>query len=100
MKQKTEICDSAARPGLLQILVTGADGEPLPGVQIVITSKEGQDTFYTGLYPEISPGYADFAMTAGETYTLKVGEVSEIEQGIAIPSCGGGWQMEFEEGKQ
>lgn len=99
MKQKTEICGSDAVPGLLQVLVTGSDGEPLPGVQIVITAQDGQDIFYTGLYPEINLGYADFVMAAGETYALKVGEVSDIEQGIAIPACGGGWRIEFEEGK-
>jgi hypothetical protein len=99
LKQKRELCDKSATPGLLQIFVTGSDGKPLPGVQIVITANDRQDTFFTGLYPEISPGYADFSMTAGEIYSLKVGDVSEIEEGIAIPSCGGGLQMEFEEGK-
>ncbi len=84
---------------LLQILVTGSDGEPLSGVQIVVITKNGEDIFYTGLYPEISPGYADFLMTAGETYSLKVAEVSETVQEITIPACGGGWQFEFEEGK-
>lgn len=99
LKQKAEICDEAVQPGLLQILVAGSDGEPLPGVQIVVITQNGEDTFYTGLYPEISPGYADFLMTAGATYSLRVGEVSETVQGISIPACGGGWQYEFEEGK-
>jgi hypothetical protein len=100
LKQKREVCDKSISPGLLQIQVMGSDGKPLSGVQIVILTKNGQDTFYTGLYPEIGPGYADFVMTAGEVYSLKVGDVSEIAEGIAIPACGGGLLMEFEEGKK
>jgi hypothetical protein len=99
LKKKQEVCGAGAAPGLLQIFVTGSDGEPLPGVQILITARETQDTFSTGLYPEISPGYADFGMAAGEVYSLKIGDVSEVEVGITIPFCGGGLQMEFEEGK-
>jgi hypothetical protein len=100
LKQKREICDKSVTPGLLQIQVIGADGKPLPGVMIVITTKDGQDTFYTGLYPEIGAGYADFAMTAGEVYSLKIGDVSEVEEGIAIPACGGGLLLQFVEGKK
>jgi hypothetical protein len=100
LKQQREICDKTISPGLLEIQVTASDGNPLSNVQIIIITKDGQDTFYTGLYPEIGPGYADFVMTAGETYSLKVGEVSEIKEGIAIPTCGGGLLLEFEEGKK
>lgn len=100
LKQKQEVCGAEATPGLLQIFVTGSGGEPLPGVQINLTAADRQETFFTGLYPEIDPGYADFNMTAGEVYSLKVGDVSEVEDGIAIPSCGGGWRLEFEEGKR
>jgi hypothetical protein len=100
LKSKKEVCDTTVQPGLIQIQVTDADGKALPGVQILITWQNGEDTFYTGLAPEIGPGYADFIMSPGITYNLKVGEASKVVSGIAIPGCGGGWKMEFEEGKQ
>jgi len=95
---KKEVCDRTVQPGLLQILVTDADGQPLPGVKIQVTWREGENFFYTGLAPDISPGYADFMMQEGFTYSLRVGEASETTKDLDIPACGGGWVIEVQEG--
>jgi hypothetical protein len=100
LKSKKEVCDTSVQPGLLQILVYDADGKPLPDVQILVTWKNGEETFFTGLAPEISPGYADFIMSEGISYNIKVGEASKVVGEITIPACGGGWKMEFEEGNR
>jgi hypothetical protein len=100
LKNKREVCDTSIQPGQIQIEVAGLDGNPLAGVKILITWQNGEDEFFTGLAPEVSPGYADFTMTTGITYFIKVGEASKAMGGIAMPSCGGGWKMTFEEGKQ
>ncbi len=94
VKEKREVCDGSIPGGLLQIFVTGADGQPLPGVRILISWQGGEESFYTGLAPEISPGYADFQMTADETYNLKVGNASEPLGGL-ISSGTCGWRLEF-----
>ncbi len=99
LTNQVQVCDGSLPAGRLAVIVTGRDGQPLAGVPLVVTWGEGQSsTFYTGLAPEISAGYADFQMTPGETYTLKVGEASETLSGLSVPSCGGGWQVEFVEG--
>ncbi len=91
---KKEACDTRAVPGLLQITVTGPDGKPLPGVKITIKWKDGEDTFYTGLAPEISPGYADFEMATGIPYNLVVGDTSKPVSGLqSNGSCS--WRLEF-----
>lgn len=99
LTNQVQVCDGSLPAGRLAVLVTGRDGAPLAGVPILVTWGEGESsTFYTGLAPEISPGYADFQMQAGVSYTLKVGEASEAVGGLSVPSCGGGWRVEFEEG--
>lgn len=90
LKKKEEVCGANAQPGLLQVEVLGADDQPMPGVPIVITWKDGEETFYTGLAPEISPGYADFNAEPGSSYTLRVMEtgqevvVSGIREGCGL----------------
>jgi len=100
--EKTRICDSTLPPGIIQIYVTNSAGKPLPGVPIVATSKDGEDSFYTGLVPEITPGYADFIMSPDRSYALKVGDLSEPVRDLSIPTCSvggrafpGGWKLEF-----
>jgi len=74
-------------------------------VRIDITWSDGADYFFTGLYPEISPGYADFQMTPGTIYRVKVGGGSEIADDLQAPQCGGadgqgfagGWRLIFTE---
>lgn len=89
LKSQREVCDGSVHAGLLQIEVTGADGEPLPGVRLQVTWVGGEDTFYTGLVPQISPGYADFQMTTGILYSLRVGDASEPLNNLkSSGSCG------------
>ncbi len=105
LRDKLEVCDSATQPGLLQVDVVDRNGKPLAGVRIDITWSDGADYFFTGLYPEISPGYADFQMTPGTVYRLKVGGGSEIAGDLQAPQCPaaggqnyfGGWRLVFSE---
>lgn len=80
------VCDSASS-GLLQIELRDRDGYPAPGVQINVTWDGGVDTFFTGLKPAISTGYADFQMTPGVSYKLQVGEGGEALNAISAPEC-------------
>jgi hypothetical protein len=41
------------------------------------------------LYPEISLGYADYLMTEGMTYNLRVGVGGQLIQNLSIPRCAG-----------
>lgn len=89
LKEKREICDGSVPAGLLQVQVTDENGDPLPGVRITITWQEGEESFYTGLAPEMGLGYADFIMITGETYVLRVGEASKTSDELeSISTCG------------
>lgn len=82
------ICDPGSSATLLRVYVYDAQGKGVSGVRIQISVPDGgSNDFYTGLYPEISSGYADYEMTAGDTYSLRVGEGGEIIPGLTIPQC-------------
>ncbi len=87
--QQSQVCEPGLTPNLLQIEVSDAKANFLPGVKIIVTWQEGESTFYTGLSPEINAGYADFKMQPGVEYTLKAGETGEEISGLkAEGTCG------------
>lgn len=81
------VCDAAQTPGLLQIEVRDSSGTPVPGIQVNVAWDGGLDTFFTGLKPVVSAGYADFQMTPGVTYSLRVGAGGETLNGLRAPEC-------------
>ncbi len=97
-----EVCGPDLPEGLLQIELKDAQGQPAAGVQILVAWDGGLDTFYTGLKPTISLGYADFVMTSGVEYSLRVGGSGETIKGLMAPQCStdggsylGGLRLEF-----
>jgi hypothetical protein len=82
LQSRRAICDNTAPAGLLQVLVAGADGTPQPGVRINVAWENQEDVFYTGLNPEVGPGYADFQMETGKIYSVRVGEVSDVVKDV------------------
>ncbi|HEY9077590.1 MAG TPA: hypothetical protein VIO61_13740 [Anaerolineaceae bacterium] len=102
-KEARKICDPGVNEGLIQVQVNGVNGKPLAGVRIVVSWKEGEDTFYTGFIPEINPGYGDYVMEAGKVYSIRVGENSDIASNLAPHVCStatgktyqGGYRLEY-----
>lgn len=51
------------RGSLIQVFVFNAADEGVPAVRVEVSITDGGvESFFTGFYPEISPGYADYAM--------------------------------------
>ncbi len=87
VEQKT-VCEPLPAIPLIEIEVRDVAGTPLAGVKIQISQLNGgSETFYTGLYPEISAGYANYVMATGMEYALRVGEAGQLISGLSIPSC-------------
>ena len=85
------ICDPLPQVPMLEIEVKDANGKPIPGVKIQLSQVNGgSETFYTGLYSEVNDGYANYVMTSGMEYALRVGEAGQLVSGLKIPTCGAG----------
>jgi len=85
------VCDPLPETPLLQVIVLDAAGKPVPGVKIEISqSVGGIETFYTGLYPEISAGYADYEMQPQVNYAIRVGDSGLTTSDLTAPPCGEG----------
>ncbi|MCE1252131.1 MAG: hypothetical protein LWX83_01140 [Anaerolineae bacterium] len=92
LEDQNKVCDPQLA-GLLQLEVFDQAGNPVPGVRINVTWQGGEDLFYSGLHPNINPGYADFTMQANTNYAVKVGDLSKAVEKITAPTCdkdGGG----------
>jgi hypothetical protein len=86
LTDQSTFCDSA-RPGLLQVVLENAAGNPASGIELTVTWLGGEETFYTGLKPELGFGYADFTMTPGIEYALSLsGGVTRIS-GLQTSPC-------------
>ena len=84
---KQAVCDPNL-PGMLEVEVYNKAGEPVPGVQIRVTwPPNGLDVFYTGLAPEINPGYADFQMSPSILYAVRAGDNGEVVTRLSIQDC-------------
>lgn len=77
----------AAQPGLLQVYLQNSNGDPAPGMEITITWAGGEETFFSGLKPELGAGYADFVMSAGVEYVLSLSNGLARLPGIKAPPC-------------
>lgn len=88
---RQSVCDETA-PGwdtlaLIQVETLDGAGNPAPNIRVIVSWADGSDTFYTGLYPEISLGYADFEMTPGVSYSVQVGDGGEVATNLQAPEC-------------
>jgi len=90
LQSRQFICDPNLKESLLQIQVFDASGQPVPGVQAMVTcsaTEKCQDSFFTGLKPELGLGYADFTMTPEITYTLRLGEGGQPISDLTPAEC-------------
>jgi hypothetical protein len=103
LREQTQICDPDLVEPLFQVEVLDENNSPMPGVSIEITWENGQDYFLTGLYPQISPGYADYQLQSGIKYSLRAGSsgqtVSDLSSVLCTAESGstyqGGWKLVF-----
>lgn len=74
LDQQELVCDPKLTSPLIQVETYDAASQPVPGVEVVVNWEGGEDHFFTGIKSEINPGYADFDMTPGVSYTLRLVE--------------------------
>lgn len=81
------VCDPELEEGLLQVVVINVTRRQIPGAEIVITWNSGEEHIFTGLKPELGHGYADFEMTPGVTYSVRMADGGTPASELAAPDC-------------
>jgi len=84
---KDEVCDSSLQPGLLMVEVRNKKLKQIAGQELVINWSNGEESFFTGLKPEISDGYADFQMQRDVLYSIHLASGGEPANGLSAPVC-------------
>ncbi len=103
LERQQLVCNPELEEALIQVEVFDSAGQPVPGVEVIVTWDSGENHFFTGFKPEISLGYADFSMTPGVVYTLRLAEGGQIIPGLTPGECEspggerywGAWKLTF-----
>jgi hypothetical protein len=83
------VCDQNPGAAMIQVQTRDAAGKPVPGVEVIVSWESGEDHFFTGLKPEIGLGYADYTMTPGVKYTLRLAEGGQPVPDLNASECEG-----------
>jgi hypothetical protein len=78
-------CSSDRSGDYILAYVRDEDDRGVAGVKITVKGPDVEDSFFTGLKPEIGPGFADYLVTASGSYTVQVAEGrSQVTQGLSF----------------
>jgi hypothetical protein len=90
LKQEVaHVCSPPRTEPLIIVEAQDKAGEQIPGVQVFVFWQGGEDRFFTGLKPEFGPGYADFEMQPGVTYTVQLAQGGQPVTGLSANECEG-----------
>jgi hypothetical protein len=81
------VCNSNFKKPYIQVIAVDKENNAMPNVRIMVSWEGGQDIFYTGYYPEISAGYADYEMDPALSYSIQIGEIGEVLEQLSAPEC-------------
>ena len=85
--ESKSICSKAYPVSQIMVEVLNQEGQPVPGEEITVTWPDGEDTFLTGMKPDIDPGYADFTMEPNVLYTLRIANSQQPLTDLKAPAC-------------
>lgn len=81
------LCDTESADGLLQVVVTNIIRKQIPGAEIIITWNGGEEHIFTGMKPELGNGYADFVMSPGVVYSVRMANGGTAASEVSAPEC-------------
>ncbi len=85
VEEKDLGCGSEWGGSYILVYVQDEHGRGLAGVEVVVLGPGGEDSFFTGLKPEVDAGFADFLVTTPGTYTVHVLDgTSHTAEGITF----------------
>jgi hypothetical protein len=90
LMSREKLCEQKFSQPMVQVEAKNILGQPVPGVLVIVTWDQGEDHFFTGLKPEKGLGYADYSLTPGMVYTIRLGETGQAVTDISAPECHSG----------
>ena len=107
LTEQIAVCAEPGLPGSILVWVRDAEGNGLPGMEIVVSWSTGQDRFFTGLRPELGKGYADFQMAPQVAYDVNLADFrGDMAEGLSSDLAPGvcptdtlalNWRLAFEQ---
>lgn len=80
-------CDPALS-GVIEVRVFDRRGQGVGGIPVTVTAGVNEkETFFTGLKPGREPGYADYQMTPGKTYTVSIPNLASSPRSMEGMPC-------------
>lgn len=103
LDKQVQVCNPNLTEPQIQVFINNAAGQGVPGVEVILTWAGGQESFFTGLKPEVDLGYADYVMRPEIVYTLQVSGGGQLIPDLSIPECedttgqryAGSWRLIF-----
>lgn len=89
LNEQTLICNPSLIVPLIQVRVYDAADQQVPGVEVIVNWDGGEEHFFTGLKPELGLGYADFSMTTGVNYVLRLADGGQPVPDLTPAECEG-----------
>jgi hypothetical protein len=89
LKSEELSCKPDQGAPLMIVQTNDAAGQGVPSVEVVVAWEGGENHFFTGLKPELGLGYADFTMTPGVVYTLRLAEGGQVIPNLTPAECEG-----------
>ena len=83
-------CPSNAALPKLVVQTFDRSGNGVPGVEVILNWPDNEEHIFTGLKPELGLGYADFTMSQGIRYTLRLADGSQLIPDITPEQCDAG----------
>jgi hypothetical protein len=90
LMSREKLCEQKLSQPLVQVEAKNILGQPIPGVLVIVTWDQGEDHFFTGLKPEKGLGYADYSLTPGVVYSIRLGETGQAVPDISAAECHSG----------
>jgi len=96
LQDQASICNPDLADPLIQVYATDAEGEGVPGVEIIVSwGNNNRESFFTGLKPDLGEGYADFEVEPGVVYTVELPENRTLVEELQIQQCEGDSNQPF-----
>jgi hypothetical protein len=87
LQERRLVCNAQQPEPLIQVQMVDAAGQPVQGIELSVRWEGGEDSFFTGLKPELGKGYGDFRMAPNEIYSIQPTNGGQLIDDLKAAEC-------------